>query len=68
MLIFGEFFKKIYTKTHQTAPHFQNFLEAASVIHGNVFKNFARSLIPHSKRVAKIITFYIKNGNFFKLI
>ena len=22
---------KIYTKTHQTAPHFQNFLRAASI-------------------------------------
>ena len=33
MLIFREFFNthliKIYFKTHQTAPHFQNFLRGA---------------------------------------
>ena len=35
MLIFREFSRhtliKIYTKTHQTAPHFSNFLGGASI-------------------------------------
>ena len=37
-------------------------------INRNMFsKNVSRE-IPHSKRVSKIINFYIKNGNFWKKI
>ena len=33
--------QNIYTKNHQTASYFQNFLRAALVIHDNMFsKNY----------------------------
>ena len=47
MFIFWEFSRhltKIYTKTHQTALYFQNFLGAASVIHGNMFSKISQEL------------------------
>ena len=62
MLIFREFFNthliKIYFKTHQTAPHFQNFLRGASIC----------PRTPQHMR-ATIIVFLHENSHFlFKII
>ena len=37
-------------------------------INRNMFSKISSREIPHSKRVSKIIFFYIKNGNFRKKI
>ena len=73
MLIFREFFntqsdQNIYFKTHQTAPHFQNFLSGASIpkrINHNFFKKILHeNNYPIAIVYLKYLFFYIKNCNF----
>ena len=49
MLIFGEFSRhtliKIYTKTHQTAPHFPNFLGGAGQGRRSMFKHGGDNIV-----------------------
>ena len=53
---------KIYTKTHQTAPHFQNFLRAASICH--LTPQHMRATMINMYFYMNLYIFYIKKGNF----
>ena len=63
MSIFRDFFKtQSDQNTHQTAPHFHNFLRAASICPKT--PQHMRATIINMYFYMNFENFYIKNGNF----